>query len=201
MSSIRMQIAEVQIMIRQIKADLADAKTSAQGAAVTAAGGFKAIGANKEEREFALEQAVNDSPAVKRYARDLMTAESKLARLEAVLADAQADEQRDRWAIRARFVDALERVQFPAADSFFSGGEIDKAMDEVADSVADVYAAHAAKPGWSIPGYTPPPLVSITRRDDVAAFERTVAERRQSATYPRNLTPDQIDAEADELFG
>lgn len=133
--SLRLQIAEAQIALRTLKADLAEAEASIKKATITAAGSMKALGGSDPERKAALDQAVADSPACRKYQREIINAEGALLRLEAAQADQQDEAQRGRWQVRARLCDALEALAMAQPAGFFSGGEVERAAENVFDTM------------------------------------------------------------------
>lgn len=162
--SLRLKIAEAQIALRTLKADLAEAEASIKKATITAAGSMKALGGSDPERKAALDQAVTDSPACRKYQREIISAEGVLLRLEAAQAEQQDAAQRERWQVRARLCDALEALAMAQPAGFFSGGEVERAAENVFDTMVSATVKsgmEAAADAATAPGNTDRHVIGV----------------------------------------
>lgn len=197
--SIRLQIAEAQIKLRELKTELATAEASTEKAAIDAAGGMKALGSNEAERKAALAYAVADSPICRKLQRDIITAEGVLLRLEAAQGDQQDEAQRERWRVRARLCDALEALGMAQPAGFFSSGEIDRAVDEASAEVLYNTGRHvvALRGAEAVANNKDRHLYRDVQEPPPAMQRwREIAAARQA-----DGTWDRLQQEADELFG
>lgn len=138
--SLRVQIADAQIALKTLKMELAEATAGVEQSTIQAAGGIKALPGAEAERKQALAHAVADSPICRKLGRDILAAEAKILRLEAMHGDEQDDAQRERWQVRGRLCDALEALGMAQPTSFFSGGEVERAAENVFDTMVSATA-------------------------------------------------------------
>lgn len=108
--NLRLLLADARTELRAAKDDEANARAIAEQAAIDAAGGSKALGANADDRERALTIALLRDATYLRARQALRNAEDRVESLEAHLEgfmDARRDEERQ---VRAALAEALSRA-------------------------------------------------------------------------------------------
>ncbi len=128
LSACRRELAQVEAQLSSVRAELVSLKARVEHAAIEAAGGPKALGANADDRERALRLALDDDAA---YGQAVLEEAIAYRRLLALKAAAQIHEdlrRGDELSARERLIDVLERLT--------PGGALEDAALEAAITAA-----------------------------------------------------------------